>query len=184
MKVFKLIDDMSNVRRWSHAYCHKEESVLEHTAVVAIIAMAIGSEVGADMVKVLERALLHDVEETITGDIPNPTKYHNPSITAEIKKFETVAAKEVAYHYFGEWAFRVWSEAKDDSLEGEIIKIADAGAVVIKIQQEKALGNLAFNEYEENVWNALLGIKNGIKNTCLLTYIHDLMDTTLGANDE
>ena len=184
MRVFKLIDQMSNVRRWSHAYCHKPESILEHTAVVSIIALALAAKLGADVEKVLERALLHDMEETVTGDIPTPTKYHNPAITEEIKRFEAIAAKEVCYSYFGEWAWKVWREAKDDSLEGEIIRVADAGAVVLKIQQEKALGNRSFEEFEENIWNALLNIKQNITNECLIPHIHELMDITLGANDE
>ena len=183
MKIFKLIDDMSNVRRWSHAYCHKEESVLEHTAVVAIIALSIGSELGADSATLLEKALLHDMEEVVTGDIPNPTKYHNSRITAEIKEFEDIAAQEIAERYFGDWAYITWRSSKDETLEGEIVRIADAAAVVIKIQQEKQLGNMAFAAFEENVWNSLLQIKNDIKNECLIPYIHDLMDTTLGAND-
>lgn len=184
MRIFKFIDDMSNVRRWSHAYCHKEESVLEHTAVVAIMALSIGQAEGADMGVLLERALLHDMEETITGDIPTPTKYHNPRITKEIQAFEAIAASEVADMYFGDWAKYLWSTAKDKTLEGEIIRICDAGAVVYKIEQEMALGNKAFGQYSENVWNALLNIKNGLANDCLVTYVHELMDITLGANRE
>lgn len=183
MKIFEFIDDLSNVRRWSHAYCHKEESVLEHTAAVAIFALSIGAEVGAKMATVLERALLHDMEEVITGDIPNPTKYHNPQITKEIKEFEAVAAADVASRYFDSWALRVWHNAKDSSLEGEIIKIADAAAVVLKIEQETSLGNLSFNQYEENVWNSLYQIKIDIQNECLIPYIHELMDILTGAND-
>lgn len=184
MKTFKFINKLANVRRWSHAYCHKEESVLEHTAVVAIIALGIGAEVGADIGPLLERALLHDMEEVITGDIPNPTKYHNPKITEQIKNFEEVAALEVATEFFDTWAYGCWASSKDKSLEGEIIKIADVAAVVYKIRQETALGNQSFKAFEENVWNALLQIKQNLKNECLIPYVHDLMDTTLGANNE
>jgi 5'-deoxynucleotidase len=184
MKIFKFINDMSNVRRWSHAYCHKEESVLEHTAVVSILALAMGSEVGADMATLLEKALLHDMEEVITGDIPNPTKYHNPKITKKIKQFEDIAASEVADKYFGEWAKATWACSKDGTLEGEIIRIADIGAVAYKIQQEIALGNNSFSKYEENVWNSLHDIKYNLKNDCLLIYIHDIMDIVTGAKSE
>ena len=184
MRVFKFINAMSNVRRWSHAYCHKEESVLEHTAVVSIIALAIGAEVGADSATLLEKALLHDMEEVVTGDIPAPTKYHSPEITKAIKAFESDAAHEVALSYFGEWAFGTWASAKDISLEGEIIRIADAAAVVYKIRQEIELGNTSFKQYEENIWNALLHIKNSLTNDCLIPYVHELMDITLGANHE
>ena len=179
MKIFKLIDGLSNVRRWSHAYCHKPESVLEHTAVVSIIALAIGSHCSEEVntAKLLARSLLHDMEEVVTGDIPNPTKYHNSRISAE---FEDIAAQEIAEMYFGDWAYTTWRSAKDTSIEGEIVRIADAAAVVIKIQQEKALGNNAFKAFEENVWNSLLDIKQNITNLCLIPFIHDLMDTLTG----
>jgi len=124
------------------------------------------------------------MEETVTGDIPTPTKYHNPRITEEIQKFEDIAAAEVAEKYFKQWAYVTWGTAKDESLEGEIIRIADAGAVVYKIKQETALGNASFEQYEENVWNSLLDIKNTIKHDCLIPYIHILMDTILGETDE
>jgi putative nucleotidyltransferase with HDIG domain len=184
MKIFKFISDMSNARRWSTAYCQKEENVLEHTAVVAIIALRIGSELeGVDMEVLLTRALLHDMEEIITGDIMTPTKYHNEHITKEIKKFEAIAAAEVSDMYFGEWAKTVWAEAKDSTLEGEIIRLADTAAVVYKIRQEQQLGNPSFGQYEENVWNALSHIKMITRHVVLIPFIHDLMDYLLGAEE-
>jgi 5'-deoxynucleotidase len=183
MKILNFIDDMSNVRRWSHAYCHKEESVLEHTAIVSIISLYIAANTGAKMATVLERSLLHDMEEVITGDIPTPTKYHNRDITREIQKFEDIAAKEVS-EIFGEWAYRVWCDSKDDSLEGDIIKIADTAAVAFKIRQEIELGNNSFAKYEENVWTALYHIKCTTKHKeQLVPYIHDFMDYLMAGKD-
>ena len=124
------------------------------------------------------------MEEVITGDIPTPTKYHNPKITHEIKMFEAIAADEVANEYFGEWSKTIWAEAKDGSLEGDIMRIADTAAVVYKIKQEVALGNNSFNQYEENVWNALYEIKNSLTDRRLRPYIHDFMDYLMGADDE
>lgn len=183
MKIYKFINEMSSVRRWSHAYCHREESVLEHTAIVSVLALYFGSKVGANMEILLERSILHDMEEIITGDIPTPTKYHNEHITREIQAFEDIAAKEVA-KTFGDWAYTIWSEAKDDSLEGDIMKLADTAAVVIKIRQEVDLGNISFKQYENNVWNALYHIKRTTKHDELRSFIHEFMDYLMGGENE
>ena len=183
MKTFEFINKLANVRRWSHAYCHKEESVLEHTAVVAIISLSIGQQLGADMDILLKRALLHDMEEVVTGDIPNPTKYHSPNITKAIKDFENVAAREVSTKYFGDWAYEIWYSSKDNSLEGQIVRLADIAAVVYKIRQEVDLGNNLFSEFEENVWNALFKMKTECDHR-LVQIIHDFMDTLMGADNE
>ena len=176
MRIFKFINGLSSVKRWSNAYCQREENVLEHTAVVSIIALRIGQEVGADLGDLLSRAILHDMEEMITGDIPTPTKYHNEDITREIKKFEEIAAIEVAARYFGHWAFNLWSKAKDDSLEGEIIKIADSLAVVYKIKQETDLGNPTFHTFKNNIHGALIELMGYSKHKKLLPFIHEAID--------
>jgi len=154
LKIFDVIDGMSNVRRWSHAYCHKEEFVIEHTAIVALIALKIGMDIGANMDILLKRALLHDMEEIITGDIPTPTKYANPGLLYEIREYEQECAEKVSTA-FGPWALECWEDAKDNTVEGDIIKLADVAAVVYKINRELKLGNVFFEQYKENCWTAL-----------------------------
>lgn len=154
MKIFDVIDGMSNVRRWSHAYCHKEEFVIEHTAIVSLIALKIGMDIGADMHTLLQRALLHDMEEIITGDIPTPTKYANPKLTAEIHAYELESAEKVS-QAFGTYALDSWIFAKDNTVEGNIITLADSAAVVYKIVRELRLGNNFFLQYVKNCGNAL-----------------------------
>ena len=140
MNLFEFLHSMSNVRRWSHAYCHKEEFVLEHTAVVAIIALKMGMDLEVDIGSLMKKAILHDMEEVVTGDVPSPTKYHNPALTDHFHRLERIAAHEVST-VFGSWSYNERRDAKDETIEGQIIRIADCAAVVFKITQELELGN-------------------------------------------
>ena len=184
MKLFEFLHGMSNVRRWSHAYCHKEEFILEHTAVVAIIALKIGKDLGADMGSLLTKALVHDMEEVITGDVPTPTKYSNATITKEFRKLERLAAHEVATA-FGEWAFNDWAASKDHTIEGQIIRLADCAAVVFKINQELILGNRYFKQFTENCWAALEQQRmDKLTPQPLLKYIEDFKEVLLTGDIE
>lgn len=184
MKIFDVIDGMSNVRRWGHAYCHKEEFVIDHTAIVALIALKIGHDLKADMGQLLQRALLHDMEEIITGDIPTPTKYANTSLTKEFHKYERESAKEVATA-FGQWAFRTWENSKDATLEGDIIRLADAAAVAYKINQELRLGNNYFEKFIRNCWSALEKQRlNGRVSNSLKPYIAEFQQLLIGELNE
>ena len=182
-KILQFIQDFSKVRRWSQIHCAREESSLEHTAAVALIALKIGSESNFDInvAELLTRALLHDMEETITGDIMTPVKYH-PALRDAVKKMEREAAEEVG-PVFGDWAFYYWEHAKDDTVEGQIIRIADKAAVVYKYKQELALGNTSFAQYEENIWNALHEIKIGVYEE-FHPFIHQLMDILQEKNND
>lgn len=176
--ILKFVQDFSKVRRWSQIHCAREESSLEHTAAVALIALKIANECPYDVnvAKLLTKALLHDMEETITGDIMTPVKYHDEELTKAIKSFEREAGKTVAEKVFGDWSYEYWLNAKDHTVEGSIIRIADKAAVVYKFKQEISLGNSSFCQYEENIWNALHEIKCETKFIDLYPYIHELMD--------
>lgn len=173
--ILKFVQNFSKVRRWSQIHCAREESSLEHTAATALIALKIGSDCPfhVNVSELLTRALLHDIEEVITGDIMTPIKYH-PALVAAVKELEKEAALEAA-GVFGPWAIHYWENAKDDTIEGQIVKIADKASVVYKYRQELELGNKSFEQYEENIWNALHDIKQEV-NEKLHPYIHDLMD--------
>lgn len=177
-KILDFVRDFAKVRRWSQTHCAREESSLEHTAAVALIALKISDEcvTEVNVARLLAKALLHDMEETITGDIMTPVKYHDPEITKAIKEYECEAAADVAENVFGEWSYGFWLNAKDDSIEGHIVRIADKASVVYKYRQELMLGNAGFAQYEENIWNALYEIKINTKFPELNPMIDQLMD--------
>lgn len=138
---------MASITRWSHAHCLKPESVLEHSAFVALFSLKLAYKYELDIGHILQKAILHDIEEVITGDIPTTTKYANPSLEAEIAHLEIKAAQKVSREVFSTMSYHFWLNAKDESDEGRVVLLADMAAVVYKIWVEKELGNENFLRY-------------------------------------
>ena len=155
-KIFKLLDEMSSVHRWSQVHCNKHESVLEHTAFVAIYAMYLQRHYGGSLEMIMLRSLLHDMEETATGDIPNPTKYYSSDIFEGLRDYSEESMREISDEFFDGKAYSAWACAKDRSLEGQIVAISDAAASVYKIWQEYETGNKTLLKFIPNVQKGLI----------------------------
>ena len=172
LEQFKLLSGMSTTRRFSQTRLHHEESILEHSAFVAIVAHQLGIEYNnlmenqptdlrpLDLGVLVQKAIYHDVEEYLTGDVPRPTKYFSPE---SLKAFEkvaevgmtTVLSKIELSKKSSEKVWELWSQSKDD-LEGVLISIADLSAVVYKLWAEVTMmGNktllLVCNEMQEYI---------------------------------
>lgn len=63
-----------DVVRWNMVPTQRQQSLAEHTFMVAMIAEQIANECGIGAGMVIHMALYHDLEEVMTGDIPSPTK--------------------------------------------------------------------------------------------------------------
>jgi hypothetical protein len=70
--------DCQHVKRWTLVATTAESTVASHSFNVAVLAMAIMRKMrnirGTSVAEVCYYALMHDVDEAETGDIPTPTK--------------------------------------------------------------------------------------------------------------
>lgn len=125
---------MSAVNRFSQYRLVNPESILEHTAVVAITTMSLVKMIGPhiDMAACLEKALCHDMDEILTGDIPMPTKYATEEIRDAINNVADINMKIIDFDY-GTAFYGAWSR------ESRIVKLADVIAVYYKAYQEVEL---------------------------------------------
>src|SRR5436853_94810 len=80
-----------HVHRFSGSPVHRKESVGEHLWLAALYSDLISQELEArlpeieiDTGKLLRRAIYHDVEESITGDIVRGVKYGGDGAVASI----------------------------------------------------------------------------------------------------
>lgn len=64
----------SGVTRWHIVRTVRPQSLAEHTFDVVMIARAIAKKAGIEDYEITKAALLHDLDEIVTGDIPTPTK--------------------------------------------------------------------------------------------------------------
>lgn len=147
-----LMSDMSKISRYSQSHLAQNESVLEHTGFVAMLAFFIGNEINiaeyeedgeglpmqdsVNLGGLLSRALMHDVDEVITGDLPRPTKYNNEALRREIEKVERANMISITRNLGSSDLFYAWRDAKDDTIAGAIIRLCDTIAVLHKIRQE------------------------------------------------
>jgi len=159
-KCMETIGQLSSITRYSQSILSKPENVLEHTGFVALLCMFIADEIDSqqtlmnqdtrtqipivDRGLLLQKALVHDIDEVMTGDIARPTKYHNERIKEELDNFAADSANNISgecgvkfYHY--------WNEAKSGP-EGEIVSLCDALSVLHKAHDEVVMrGNKTMN---------------------------------------
>lgn len=140
-----------------------------------------------DTGKFLEKALLHDMDEVLTGDMPRSTKYYNPTILEEMKKVGEDAMRQVADNFFNDdEVFDIWDASKSGK-EGVMVKVVDMLGVASKVLKEvELLGNNYFLKVAYEVRSHLLQLNDYLLehspfNERATTY---LMDFIVEAHDE
>jgi len=146
--VFSLIGGLSAVQRYSQTKLATPENVLEHTGFVAMLAYFIGLELKkngheVDFSYLLQKAIAHDIDEVITGDIPSPTKNGHEKVKEALYEVEYKNMGFISNELFGDnYLLNIWDDAKDGP-EGSIIALCDLLSVIYKVYDEVILrGNL------------------------------------------
>lgn len=137
----------SYVTRYSTRPVTHSENIAEHAYYVTMYAFLIAYEIQETRISMghlLSKALFHDVDECVTGDFQRQFKYSDPDLPGIIHR----AAMKLVPKMFdgfigGSYVYEHWCKAKDDSIEGDIIVIADFLAVVTYIFRELNFGNQA-----------------------------------------
>ena len=160
---------LDRVIRFSAHTRIKDESVSEHSFHVALYAMILADleekifKNKVDREKVLKTALLHDLEECLTGDIIYDFKHTNESLTKEIKRMSQKFFEKLMKNLSGKMAkdyILLWAKSKDkNKIEGKIIEAADKLEGLIYALNEFSLGNTAFKLIIENYKKQLKGFK-------------------------
>lgn len=145
---FQVLHRLSSINRYSRDKFVHPETDLEHIGWVSMwsylaakdIESQLGGEVSIDYGKLLIKAVSHEFDETLTGDVSSPTKYYNNDVLKSHKLMESHSVKSVE-RFLNLSIYEDWANAKDSSLEGIIVKWADTLAVVYKVWVEVNLFN-------------------------------------------
>lgn len=145
--------------RYSSYFVNRPENNAEHMFYNAQYCLAIGlylEKAGSkiDWKRLLGGAILHDMEEAVTGDINTRTKYGSSKVREGLNEL----ADELVGQMFGavdsgnalegdlyikQQLTRLWSEAKSpDTIEGRVCKLADVMCVISYVAEEVATGNV------------------------------------------
>ncbi|MCO4793742.1 MAG: 5'-deoxynucleotidase [Bacteriovoracaceae bacterium] len=165
---FAYISRVKLIERWSLMFSVKKENVAEHSLQVGMIAHGLAliknkhfnGNVNADRVSTL--AMYHDASEVITGDLPTPVKYYNPTIKEAYKAIEENAVANLLSFLPDELVEeydKILNPTSDDSEEMKLVKAADTLSAYIKCLEEKVLGNNEFNRAKSTLESKIRSYK-------------------------
>jgi 5'-deoxynucleotidase YfbR-like HD superfamily hydrolase len=148
------------VYRFSTSRVQHPETVAEHSYYVCLYCLLIGrwcnEQFGKhkkiDMGLLLSRAVVHDMEESVSGDFPRPFKHSNSELKDMLEEASEHAINTVVegllgptpnplpyasahydFHYY-------WKNSKDSSEEGLILEFADFLSVLSFMYEELGQG--------------------------------------------
>lgn len=161
-KFFAYISRMRFISRWALMRNSYTENIQEHSHQVAVLAHALavirntyfGGQI--DPGAVTTAALYHDASEILTGDMPTPIKYYNPSIRDAYKQVESVANRKLL-GMLPEELQSVYEDILmpvDPEIEA-LVKAADKLSAHIKCIEEVKAGNNEFRQAAEQTAAAL-----------------------------
>jgi 5'-deoxynucleotidase len=119
--------DAGSVQRYHTTRTHRRQTIAEHSWGVATLLMMVCDNPPA---RLLGAALLHDVPEVITGDVPAPAKWRSKPLTDALAELEA------------EWMATFKMEFPElDEAEARLLKWADSIELVLWCLEEVEMGN-------------------------------------------
>ncbi len=160
---YALLSRMRYITRWGLMRNTFSENIQEHSHQVAVLAHALGlirREIlglpGPDPEKCAVAALYHDASEILTGDLPTPIKYYNPSIKTAYKQVEKIAGEQLLDKLPPQLrkAYEAYVLEEDEDVL-PIVKAADKLSAYIKCVEEQKAGNTEFDSAARQTLEAL-----------------------------
>ena len=150
---YALLGRMRYITRWGLMRNTFSENIQEHSHQAAVLAHALAL-IRRDILhlptpdpdRCAVAALYHDASEILTGDLPTPIKYYNPSIKDAYKQVERIAGNRLLDMLPQE--LRSSYEhlvLEDDEEVAPIVKGADKLSAYIKCVEEQKAGNTEFD---------------------------------------
>ena len=150
---YALLGRMRYITCWGLMRNTFSENIQEHSHQAAVLAHALAL-IRRDILhlptpdpdRCAVAALYHDASEILTGDLPTPIKYYNPSIKDAYKQVERIAGNRLLDMLPQE--LRSSYEhlvLEDDEEVAPIVKGADKLSAYIKCVEEQKAGNTEFD---------------------------------------
>jgi len=122
---------------------------------------------------VLQKALVHDLEECETGDILYPLHDENPDFKERLTYIREKCVREKIFEELPEFTKmkfkQAWLTAKDDSPEGQLVACMDKFEILMYAFSEYSLGNRSVYSI---AGNAARIIKDDFKIPSVLEIVH------------
>ncbi len=160
---YALLGRMRYITRWGLMRNTFSENIAEHSHMTAVLAHALAL-IRRDILNLptpepdrcAVAALYHDASEILTGDLPTPIKYYNPSIKGAYKQVEHIAGNRLLDllppQLRSSYAPLVLEE---DEQVLPFVKAADKLSAHIKCLEEQKAGNTEFDTAARQTWEAM-----------------------------
>ena len=160
---YAYVNRLKLIRRWGLMHNTVPENDMEHSMQTALIAHGLavlgkerfGRQIAPEWVLTL--ALYHDVGEVITGDLPTPVKYKNPSIQDAYQNLEERARKQLLEMLPKDMRkdYEPFLMPNEDGEEWALVKAADRISAYLKCVEEQKMGNREFDQAKESILESL-----------------------------
>ena len=184
---FKSLNDLEKLVRCPGKFKYQDHNVAAHSFKVTKIAQYLGTveEYHGNEINwksLYEKALNHDYPEIFTGDIKTPVKYASGELNMLFKEVEesmtTRFVKEEFPPEYHDIYLKRLREGKDESLEGQILSVADKIDLLYESFGEIQKRNpepLFFEIYEMS----LLTIRKFSHLTCVQDFLENILTDML-----
>lgn len=160
MKAYKHVCKLSNVKRFAALKLVREYSGAEHSYRVAMLGMFITDEYNSlettttkiSCEEVMRKALIHDLEESVVGDIPTPVKQY-PGMRELVREASLkIMEEQIIDKNLPNRAeyIRCWNEDKDGE-SGQVIEMADKLEALLSAAYELKIGNKDLQKAFNNI---------------------------------
>lgn len=156
---------MHHINRYSSMPVIKHELVSTHSWQMAMLGMLIGYDLNdevphtVDVGEVVKRCVVHDISETVSGDIIRTYKHGSKEMEAACHEADLQNTYKLTREFgkeVGDHIFVKWEVAKDDTLEGQIVVLCDAVCVVTYCAEEVHMGNQHMVHVPEDIFHDVL----------------------------
>ena len=181
----------NSITRYSGTRQNCPEKLSEHILDVCMMSYYIARRLEKEGVMVdigllLQKGIIHDLDEVLIGDIPRMTKYSSPECHNALKQLASDTAYQMSLDIDGtEYTYNIWKDDKDDTLEGTILRVTDMLSVANKVIYEiEFLGNIGFFKIATEIRSYLEDVKEkviknlGQPNPVATSYLISLIDDT------
>lgn len=156
---YAYMDRMKYIKRWQLMRSVREETVMEHSYSVTLLAHALAVihnkvfDGNADILKTVLYAIYHETGEVMTGDLPTPIKYYNRNIHGAYKELEKSACEKILSMLPGELQGEIepFVLADEECIEYKLVKAADKLSAYIKCLEELRSGNGEFVKAKKTI---------------------------------
>lgn len=165
-RFYALISRMRYIGRWGLMRNTFHENIQEHSHMVAVLAHALAMiqrdilHEDADPDRCASMALFHDASEILTGDLPTPVKYYNPSIRDAYKQVEAVSCQKLLDMLPPPLrpGYEMLLREEDENAVC-IVKAADKLSAYIKCVEELKAGNQEFASAQKQTYQAMVDMR-------------------------